>query len=46
MVHCTNGLLLAIEMINASRLNVLILFKEAVSKVFPLYTIKEYGESR
>ena len=37
---------LAIELITTPRLNVLILFKEAVSKVFPLYTIKEYGERR
>jgi hypothetical protein len=39
-------LLLAIELITTPPLNVFILFKGAVSKVFPLYTIKEYGERR
>lgn len=39
-------LLLAIDLITTPHLNVLIVFKEAVSKVFPLYTLKECGERR
>jgi hypothetical protein len=39
-------LLLAVEFTTTPRLILLILFKEALSKVFPVYTIKEYGEGR